>query len=110
MTLRPCSPSFFSCSSFGDTVVISCMIIEAEMYGMMPSAKIAMRSTAPPANMLNMPTTPALSLIEGLREGFRLMPGIGNVGAQPIDQKRTQREPDALFELFGLGESFEGEV
>jgi hypothetical protein len=34
------------------------MMMEAEMYGMMPSAKIAMRSTAPPANMLNMPMMP----------------------------------------------------
>ena len=29
-------------------------MIEAEMYGMMPSAKIDIRSSAPPENMLNM--------------------------------------------------------
>ena len=34
------------------------MMMEAEMYGMMFSAKIAMRSTAPPENMLNRPSTP----------------------------------------------------
>ena len=33
-------------------------MIEAEMYGMMLRAKIAMRSTAPPENMLNSPSTP----------------------------------------------------
>ena len=58
MTLRPDSPSFFSASSDGMTEVRSWMMIEAEMYGMMLSAKIAMRSTAPPENMLNRPSTP----------------------------------------------------
>ena len=29
-------------------------MIDAEMYGMMPSAKIDQRSSAPPENMLNM--------------------------------------------------------
>ena len=33
-------------------------MIEAEMYGMMPRAKIAIRPTAPPANMLNSPSRP----------------------------------------------------
>ena len=42
----------------GDTVVISWMMIEAEMYGMMFSAKIAMRWMPPPENMLNMPRMP----------------------------------------------------
>jgi hypothetical protein len=42
----------------GDTVVINCMIIDAEIYGMMLSAKIAMREIPPPANILNMPRMP----------------------------------------------------
>ncbi|MDT4890639.1 hypothetical protein FQZ97_1275060 [compost metagenome] len=29
------------------------MMIDAEMYGMIPSAKMLMRSSAPPENMLN---------------------------------------------------------
>jgi hypothetical protein len=58
MVLRPCSPSFLSCSSVGETVVISWMMIEAEMYGMMFSAKIAIRWMPPPENMLNMPRMP----------------------------------------------------
>ena len=37
---------------------MSCMMMEAEMYGITFSAKIAMRSTAPPDIMLNMPNTP----------------------------------------------------
>ena len=56
--LRPDSPSFFICSNDGEIDVISCMMMEAEMYGMMLSAKIVMRPNAPPANMLNMPRTP----------------------------------------------------
>ena len=34
------------------------MIIAAEMYGMMFSAKIVMRPSAPPENMLKMSSTP----------------------------------------------------
>jgi hypothetical protein len=34
------------------------MMIEAEMYGMMPNAKIEKRDSAPPENMLNMPRIP----------------------------------------------------
>ena len=33
-------------------------MIAAEMYGMMLSAKIVIRPSAPPANMLNMPKMP----------------------------------------------------
>jgi hypothetical protein len=56
--LRPLSPSFFSASSCGDTLVSSWTIMEAEMYGMMLRAKIDMRLTAPPANMSNRPRMP----------------------------------------------------
>ena len=31
-----------------------CKMMDAEMYGMMPSAKIDQRRSAPPENMLNM--------------------------------------------------------
>ena len=46
--LRPASPSFFKASSCGETVVKSWMMIDAEMYGMMFSAKIAMPESHPP--------------------------------------------------------------
>jgi len=55
---RPLSPSFFSASSVGTTAVISCMMIDAEMYGMILSAKMVIRPSAPPENMLNMPRMP----------------------------------------------------
>ena len=42
----------------GETAVISCMMIEAEMYGMIPRAKIVKRDSAPPENILNKPRMP----------------------------------------------------
>src|SRR5674476_325561 len=43
----PCSPSLASASSWGMTTVSSCMMIDAVMYGMMPSANRATRASAP---------------------------------------------------------------
>ena len=53
------------------------MMIEAEMYGMMPRAKIAMRPTAPPANMLNMPMMPLWVALNAGASASGLMPGSG---------------------------------
>ena len=61
----------------GDTVVISWMMIEAEMYGMMLSAKIAMRWMPPPANMLNMPRMPPCWDWKIWSQAFGSMPGSG---------------------------------
>ena len=36
----------------------SCTMMEAEMYGMMPSAKIPMRAKAPPVNIDKTPPIP----------------------------------------------------
>jgi len=55
---RPLSPSFFSASSVGETAVNSWRMIDDEIYGMMPSAKIVIRPSAPPENMSNMPRMP----------------------------------------------------
>ena len=74
------------------------------MYGMMLSAKIAMRWMPPPANMLNMPENAAGLRLEDLVPGVRIDAGQRNVGAEPIDQQRAEREPDALLQLFGFGE------
>ncbi len=45
----PDSPSLDQASSFGITTWRSCMMIEAVMYGMMPSAKTASRRERPAA-------------------------------------------------------------
>ncbi len=58
---RPCSPSLLSRSSGGTTTVRSWMMMLAEMYGMMPSAKIDNCSIAPPLNMLNIPRKPVVA-------------------------------------------------
>jgi len=45
---RPDSPSLCSFSSEGTTVISSCRIIDAEMYGMMPRPKIVLCWSEPP--------------------------------------------------------------
>jgi hypothetical protein len=52
--LRPASPSLRNSFRLGTVCDISCMMMDAEMYGMMPSANRERRSNAPPENMLNM--------------------------------------------------------
>ena len=74
------------------------------MYGMMLSAKIAMRWMPPPANMLNMPRMPPAWVLENLVPGVGINAGQRDVGAEPIDEQRAEREPDALLQLLGLGE------
>ena len=75
--LRPDSPSFFSASSVGTTTVANCMMIEAEMYGMMPSAKIEKRDSAPPENTLNRPRMPPCCDLNSSSSTWPLMPGTG---------------------------------
>ena len=53
------------------------MMIDAEMYGMMLRAKIAMRPTAPPENMSNMPSRPDCCWRNTSAKACGLMPGIG---------------------------------
>ncbi|CAM5711939.1 hypothetical protein SALBM135S_01195 [Streptomyces alboniger] len=54
----PAWPSFLRASSRGITTVSSCRMMLAVMYGMMPSAKIVICSSAPPLNMLTRPNKP----------------------------------------------------
>ena len=75
--LRPASPSFLSWARCGETVVISWMMMAAEMYGMMLSAKIVMRPSAPPANMLNMPRMPPACCWNTSSSTTGSIPGIG---------------------------------
>ena len=53
------------------------MMIEAEMYGMMPSAKIVKRDSAPPENMLNMSRMPPRFCWKSFASSFGSMPGTG---------------------------------
>ncbi len=74
------------------------------MYGMMFSAKMAMRWMPPPENMLNMPRMPPACVLEDLLPCGRVDAGQRNIGAEAIDQQRAEREPDALLELLRLRE------
>ena len=80
------------------------------MYGMMPSAKIAMRSTAPPANMLNMPRMPEDCCWKACVQRLEVDARQRDVGAEPIDEQRAEREPDALLQLLRLGEGGEVQI
>ena len=78
MTLRPPSPSFFSASSVGTTEVSSWMMMEAEMYGMMLSAKIARRLHGAAGEHVEQPEHAAGLLLEDVGEAHPvLMPGSG---------------------------------
>ena len=62
---------------------------------MMPSAKMAMRSTGPPANMLKHAEHATRLLVRRpVANAAGLIPGIRDVGADAIDDQGAQREPD----------------
>ncbi|CFN76999.1 Uncharacterised protein [Bordetella pertussis] len=74
---RPASPSFLSASSDGTTTDINCMMMDAEMYGMIPRAKMEKRDSAPPENMLNRPRIPPSCWRNRSASASGLMPGTG---------------------------------
>ena len=51
-----------------------------------------------------------LLLPEGVGERLRVDAGDRDIGAEPVDDQRAEREPDALLELVGLGEGREIEI
>ena len=73
----PLSPSFWSASSRGITTVISCRMMLAVMYGMMPSAKTAKRVSAPPANRLRKSSRRLPRSSIAVWRASRLTPGTG---------------------------------
>ena len=77
ITFWPCSPSLASSSSLGITTVSSCMMIDAVMYGMIPSANTATLPRAPPENRSRKPTTPAPPLAKNSFRAPMSMPGVG---------------------------------
>src|SRR6202140_4989670 len=74
---RPSSPSFCSFSRYGNTTVINCRMIDAVMYGMMPSAKIVKRRRLPPLNRSKMPRTEPCPCWKSDSSTLVLMPGVG---------------------------------
>ena len=74
---------------------------------MMFSANTVMRRSAPPENMSNMPRMPPPLLVEHLGHHRGIDAGDRDVGAETINEQRTEGEPDALLELRRLGEDAE---
>ena len=74
------------------TTVSSCKMIDALMYGMMPSAKIEKRSSAPPENRLTSPNMVLRRLLEELRQRFA------------VDPWSRDRDADAIHRQHGKGE------
>ena len=64
-------------SRYGQTTVSSCKMIDAEMYGMMPSAKIVMFDSAPPENRSMKPKKVPCNCAKKSRTAAELIPGVG---------------------------------
>ena len=52
-------------------------MIDAVMYGMIPSANTATRPSAPPENRFRKPTTPLAPLLKKLVRAWMFTPGTG---------------------------------
>ena len=88
-----------SAASCGTTTAIICMMIDAEMYGMTPSAKIDSRCSAPPENMLNDAQDRARLLLEEARQRDRVDARHRNERADAVDDQRAEQEEQALAQL-----------
>ena len=73
----PLSPSFWSFSRVGTTTVISCRMMLAVMYGMIPSANTAKRVSAPPANRFRKSSSRLPRSSMAACRASRLTPGTG---------------------------------
>src|SRR5262249_2017860 len=79
----------------------------ALMYGMIPSAKIEKRSSAPPENRLTSPTMLLRAAAKNWASAWPSMPGEplaaeprgGEGKGEPVEGERTGREEQALAEL-----------
>src|SRR5580704_13209811 len=74
---RPSSPSFCRRSRYGKTTCINCKMIEAVIYGMMPSAKMVICRKLPPLNKSKMPSTEPCDCLNISSSTPALMPGVG---------------------------------
>ena len=74
-------------------------MIEAEIYGMIPIAKIENRSNAPPENMLNMSRIVPPLLIKQYFEGDRIDPGHRDERTDPEYHQRSENEQQPLPEF-----------
>ena len=73
----PSSPSLRSFSKYGTTAPSSWRMIEAEMYGMIPSANTVARENAPPTNMSYRPNIVFAWLRNAPAKAAAFTPGVG---------------------------------
>ena len=76
-----------------------CMMIDDEMYGMMPSANIPKRSSAPPENRLNRPSRLPACWSKKSFSAIRIHAGHRNERADAVYDQRTDQEQDPSLEL-----------
>ena len=76
-------------------------MIDAEMYGMMPSAKIDKRSSAPPENMLNMLRIVPDCCSKNCCSCDGVDAGHGDERADAVDDKRAEQKQQAMAEIGG---------
>src|SRR5579871_6588558 len=89
MRRRPASPSLRHSAHGGYTCATIWMMIDAEMYGMTPSAKIDSRDSAPPENMLNRPRIVPSWSWKNFASAIGSMPGVG----MKVPMRYTIRPP-----------------
>ena len=95
--VRPYSPSRCSAWSDGTTPVISCMMIEALMYGFTPSATTEKFVRPPPENRSS---SPKIALVlEEVVELRRVDARDRDVGEQPEDEQDPGDEQDPAPEV-----------
>ena len=66
------------------------------MYGITLSAKMLNRCSAPPENMLNMPSSVPCCVEKNAANARGIDAGHRNEGAHPVHDQRTQQEPQPL--------------
>ena len=77
---------------------------------MMLRAKIVIRPSAPPREHVEHAEQSTGLLFENLTQNGSIDPRNWDIGAKPIDDQRTQREPDALFQFGRLGKGAEIDI
>src|SRR5712692_8274423 len=103
---RPRSPSLASLVKCGITTVSSCRMIDALMYGMMPSAKIVSRE-GPAGKDIKKPKKRAALVQQELAE-FVVVDARGrDVRADPIDRQHPEREQNPVPQLRNIEDVLE---
>ena len=83
-------------------------MMDAEMYGMMPRAKIVSRARLPPENRSHQAEQAPPLLGEELLERRRVDAGGRDPRADAVDREQGERESDPLAQVGDVGDVLEG--